>query len=74
MLQCSVPREAAEAWNAGRPAAEAYKEAVFSDLWGRYEEPDSRNRWDKPLFRLNADKAEDSSAVLQVQSLKNFYT
>ena len=43
---------------------------MFSDLWSRYEEPDSRNRWDKPLFRLNADKAEDSSAVLQVEPLK----
>ena len=67
VLQCSVPRETAETWNAGRPAAQAYSEAAFKDLWGRYEEPDSRNRWDKPLFRLNAaENAENSSTILQV--------
>ncbi len=43
---------------------------MFSDLWSRYEEPDSRNRWDKPLFRLDAEKTEDSSAVLQVELLE----
>ena len=32
--------------------------------------PDSRNRWDKPLFRLDAEKTEDSSAVLQVELLE----
>ena len=67
VLQCSAPRETAEAWNAGRPAGEAYSEAVLSDLWSRYEKPDSRNRWDKPLFRLDAEKPEESSAVLQVE-------
>ncbi len=69
VLQCSAPRETAEAWNAGRPPAEAYSEAVFTDLWRRYEEPDSRNRWDQPLFRLDAEKAEESSAILQVDLL-----
>ena len=67
MLQCSAPRETAEAWNAARPEGEAYSEAVFKDLWGRYEEPDSRNRWDKPLFRLNAQRQEESAAILQVK-------
>ena len=67
MLQCSAPRETAEAWNAARPEGEAYSAAIFKDLWGRYEEPDSRNRWDKPLFRLSAQRQEDSAAILQVK-------
>ena len=70
VLQCSAPRETAEAWNAVRPPAEAYSETVFADLWSRYEEPDSRNRWDKPLFRLDAGQAEESDAILQVAALR----
>lgn len=66
VLQCSAPEDTARAWNAARPAEEAYSEAVFHDLWRRYEEPDSRNRWDKPLFRIDAQRPEESTAVLQV--------
>lgn len=66
VLQCSVPEEAARAWNAARPAQQAYSEAVFRDLWSRYEEPDSRNRWDKPLFRVNGLEPEEAGSVLQV--------
>jgi len=67
VLQCSAPKETAEAWNAARPEGEAYSEAVFKDLWGRYEEPDPRNRWDKPLFRLNAQQQQEAAAILQVK-------
>ena len=66
VLQCSVPEDAARAWNAARPAQHAYSEAVFRDLWSRYEEPDSRNRWDKPLFRVNGLEPEEAGSVLQV--------
>lgn len=49
------------------PVQDAYSSAVFDDLWRRYEEPDLRNRWDSPLFRVAADHGEDSMApVLQV--------
>ena len=66
VLQCSAPEDAARAWNAARPAQQAYSEAVFKDLWSRYEEPDSRNRWDKPLFRVNGLEPEEADSVLQV--------
>ena len=66
VLQCSVPKDAARAWNAARPTQQAYSEAVFRDLWSRYEEPDSWNRWDKPLFRVNGLEPEEAGSVLQV--------
>ena len=66
VLQCSVPEDAARAWNTARPAQQAYSEAVFGDLWSRYEEPDSRNRWDKPLFRVNGLEPQEAGSVLQV--------
>ena len=66
VLQCCVPEDTAKAWNAARPAEQGYSEEVFRDLWGRYEEPDSRNRWDKPLFRLDPQNAEQSATILQV--------
>jgi protein KTI12 len=44
--------EAARAWNATRPADEAYPSEIFESLVTRLEEPDPRNRWDSPLFPL----------------------
>ncbi|CAL8466010.1 g5546 [Coccomyxa elongata] len=73
VVHCKVPKETAWAWNKGRaPDEDAYSSAVFEDLWCRYEEPDARQRWDAPLFRLAPDEGVDSMApVLQgvVQSL-----
>lgn len=31
----------------------AYPADVFEDLIGRFESPDTKNRWDTPLFRIN---------------------
>jgi len=51
------------------PDQDAYSSAVFEDLWRRYEDPDMRNRWDSPLFRIAPDEGADSmAAVLQVGS------
>lgn len=50
-----------------RPAEQAYSTAVFEDLWGRYEEPDARSRWDQPLFRAASVDAASRDATLQVQ-------
>ena len=51
-----------------RPAEQAYSAAVFEDLWGRFEAPDVRSRWDRPLFRVSsADDTGSRDATLQVQ-------
>ena len=68
MVHCEAPEPAARAWNAARPAQDAYSGAVLDDLWRRFEEPDSRNRWDQPLFRVATatEEPESRAAVLQV--------
>lgn len=48
VLHCEVPVEQCRDWNAARP--DGYSAAVFDDLAGRFERPDSRSRWDAPLF------------------------
>jgi protein KTI12 len=69
MLHADAPKEAAAAWNAARPAQQAYSGVIFEDLWGRFEEPDARSRWDRPLYRVaSAGDAEARDAALQVRS------
>ncbi|EEC50320.1 predicted protein [Phaeodactylum tricornutum CCAP 1055/1] len=50
-------------WNALRRQSSADSEAFYSDallqeLMQRYEPPDSRNRWDQPLYRVDVRPAE----------------
>jgi protein KTI12 len=53
------------AWNAARLARgeDGYGPAVFDDLCGRYERPDSRNRWDAPLFTVRWPEAGAGEAA-----------
>ena len=56
-MHCDVPIQTSAEWNAARDSSAAYSQAVFDDLSSRFERPDSRNRWDKPLYTINT--AED---------------
>ncbi|VDM62489.1 unnamed protein product [Angiostrongylus costaricensis] len=40
-----------------------YKETTIDDLITRYEKPDSRNRWDSPLFEVKIGKIPDDMNV-----------
>ncbi|KAF9928854.1 kti12, chromatin associated [Linnemannia zychae] len=44
---CACPPDRARAWNKD---SGAYPETIFEELVVRFEEPDSRTRWDSPLF------------------------
>ena len=51
VLHCDVSPEDARLWNSAREdETERYTPDVFDSLVMRYETPDSRNRWDSPLF------------------------
>lgn len=79
-----TPHTAAAAQEEGTPLAEAaareegtpsaakqadsYSREVFEDLWRRHEEPDSRNRWDQPLFRLDPADRDSMAPALQVRA------
>ncbi|KAK7862666.1 hypothetical protein R5R35_009239 [Gryllus longicercus] len=52
-ILCCAPQETAWKWNLKREKNEQYSEEVFNALYLRFEEPDSRNRWDTPLFVVN---------------------
>ena len=42
-----------EEWNSKRPERDAYQPNVLRELIQRYEPPDDRNRWDKPLYTID---------------------
>ncbi|EFN54627.1 hypothetical protein CHLNCDRAFT_11683, partial [Chlorella variabilis] len=52
LVHVDTPPDTCRQWNQQRDAAGAYSEAIFEDLACRFERPDSRNRWDSPLFTL----------------------
>lgn len=64
VLHCDVPAEQCREWNAGRP--DGYSPAVFDDLAGRFERPDSRSRWDAPLFECATQAATAMTVLLIV--------
>lgn len=66
LVHCITPAATAQQWNRARQAS-SYSEAVFSDLAGRFESPDSKNRWEQPLFSvLPCGDDADTEASLQV--------
>lgn len=64
VVHCDIPLQTSAKWNAAREPANAYTQAVFDDLASRFERPDSRNRWDKPLYTINT-AAEDHASQVQ---------
>ena len=54
-LHCDTSAESARCWNEDRPDEDRYSKEVFDALVMRYEPPDSRNRWDSPLFTIQPE-------------------
>lgn len=48
VIHINAPHDAAREWNARR--ANAYSTRTLDDVWSRFETPDERNRWDRPLL------------------------
>ena len=55
-LHCDTNSEESWEWNFKRPESSQYSREVFDALVLRYEAPDSRNRWDSPLFTIHPDE------------------
>ncbi|KAJ3348920.1 hypothetical protein HDU83_000976 [Entophlyctis luteolus] len=63
-VYCMASPANCEKWNASRePANIRYPNDVLESLFGRLEEPDSRNRWDSPLLCLAPDATLPPSFV-----------
>ena len=56
VILCDTPIQTAREWNCGREEGlQSYHLELFDALVSRFETPDSRNRWDFPLFVLYPD-------------------
>lgn len=73
VLYCDAEETDCRKWNHDRreKGEAAYNENIFEDLVRRFEKPDSRNRWDSPLFELWPSKDvidKSSPAILDAVS------
>lgn len=73
VLHCAVEETDCRKWNEDRKdkGEVTYDENIFEDLVRRFEKPDSRNRWDFPLFELQPSKDgidKSSPAILDAVS------
>ena len=56
-------------WNSKLPAEKAYQPSALVELVQRYEPPDERNRWDKPLYMV--DVAPTRTGNAKSEALQN---
>ncbi|XP_076588898.1 protein KTI12 homolog [Chaetodon auriga] len=63
VVYCLTSDEVSSTWNTSRDAAEQYNQDIFDALVLRFEAPDSRNRWDSPLFTVLKDDPVPYEAI-----------
>lgn len=68
VLHVDTLENTCRAWNEDRRNTDtkynkAYSQAVVDDLLSRYERPDSKNKWDSPLFTVRPGRDEPASIV-----------
>ncbi|XP_055948002.1 protein KTI12 homolog [Argiope bruennichi] len=56
VIHCDLLPEDCWAFNEKRESPEQYTQNIFDALVQRFEAPDSRNRWDSPLFIIHKDE------------------
>lgn len=68
VVHCDVEETYCREWNQKRreKSESTYDDKIFEDLVRRFERPDSRNRWDSPLFELRPSRegTEKSSPAI----------
>ncbi|XP_073475290.1 protein KTI12 homolog isoform X2 [Aquarana catesbeiana] len=57
LIHCVTAPDVSSTWNRDRRPDEQYTQDIFDALVQRFEAPDSRNRWDSPLFTVQKDDA-----------------
>ncbi|KAG7216037.1 hypothetical protein INR49_007788 [Caranx melampygus] len=63
LVYCLTSDEQSSSWNTSRDAAVQYTQDIFAALVLRFEAPDSRNRWDSPLFTILKDDTLPFEAI-----------
>ncbi|XP_024911787.1 protein KTI12 homolog [Cynoglossus semilaevis] len=62
-VYCLTSHEQSSTWNSSRDATEQYNQDICDALVLRFEAPDSRNRWDSPLFTILQDDTLPFEAI-----------
>eukprot|EP00898_Chlorokybus_atmophyticus_P006898 jgi/Chlat1/7209/Chrsp57S06758 len=67
-VHCDATIDTARAWNEDRASRgePSYSSEIFEDLASRFETPDSKNRWDAPLFTINTSEGKANTLLLLV--------
>ncbi|XP_059496068.1 protein KTI12 homolog [Stegostoma tigrinum] len=55
LIHCDTAVDICSLWNRNREPEEQYSQEIFDALVMRFEAPDSRNRWDSPLFTIQKE-------------------
>lgn len=63
LVYCLTSAEVSSTWNTHRDADEQYTQEILDALVLRFEAPDSRNRWDSPLFSIQKDDTLQFEAI-----------
>ncbi|XP_053741759.1 protein KTI12 homolog isoform X1 [Synchiropus splendidus] len=63
LVYCLTSGDVSSSWNSSRDPSEQFTQEIFDALLLRFEAPDSRNRWDSPLFTILQDDALPFDAI-----------
>lgn len=64
--------EVAKKWNEKRcDERQKYSEEIMNELILRYEPPDQRNRWDKPLYRVDVHSTLEDKLLEELEIFKD---
>ncbi|KAK1160745.1 hypothetical protein AOXY_G19553 [Acipenser oxyrinchus oxyrinchus] len=55
LIYCLTSPDVSSTWNNNRAREKQYTQQILDALVMRFEAPDSRNRWDSPLFTIQKD-------------------
>ncbi|XP_041034605.1 protein KTI12 homolog [Carcharodon carcharias] len=64
LIHCDTAVDVCSSWNQQRAPEEQYSQEVFDALVMRFEAPESRNRWDSPLFTIQKDDTLPFEAII----------
>ena len=64
VIVCGTPLETVQEWNKSRDKQDKYHDDILEALAMRFEPPDSRNRWDSPLFTIFPDDPLPGEKIL----------
>ncbi|XP_072021267.1 protein KTI12 homolog isoform X2 [Amphiura filiformis] len=63
VIHCATSADQATTWNSQREEADRYSQEILDGLVMRFEAPESRNRWDSPLFTILPDDELPCEAI-----------